>query len=419
MRYIFGAFALMWAVTVTATPMTTAEKPLTLGTAIALVLENNPQLQAADFDAKAAAARIRQQSQKTPWQLGITFDNFAGSGESSGIDGLEAVITLGRVLELGDKHSLRGEVAQHNAGILRHEQNAQRLDLLAETATRYITAARVEAERELAKQQLTLMQSTLNAVEQRYKAGKAGEAERSRAQISLAKAELALEETSHRLANSHRQLAILWGEFIPAFNTISADLMRLQQEPGFASLDKALERNPAIASLATMERLADARIRLAEARSSPDLDIFAGPHAYNDTGDVGLFLHLKMPLGTGNRAQPFEDEASALAKKEPLLAKNKRLALRVTLFALHQELLHDRDRFLALRDRIIPAAEKALKSYTRGYNMGRYSLVELTQAQETLLQARIEAIDAAADHHQNRYQIDRLIGTDLTTGAQQ
>ena len=51
--------------------------------------------------------------------------------------------------------------------------------------------------------------------------------------------------------------------------------------------------------------------------------------------------------------------------------------------------------------------------------MGRYSLVELTQAQETLLQARNEAINAAADHHQNRYQIDRLIGTDLTTGAQQ
>ena len=126
-----------------------------------------------------------------------------------------------------------------------------------------------------------------------------------------------------------------------------------------------------------------------------------------------------MPIGTRKRAQPFADEATAIAKKEPLLAKNKRLALRVTLFALHQELLHDRDRFLALQDQIIPAAEKALKAYTRGYNVGRYSLVELTQAQETLLQARNEAINAAADHHQNRYQIDRLIVKDLTNGAQQ
>ena len=64
------------------------------------------------------------------------------------------------------------------------------------------------------------------------------------------------------------------------------------------------------------------------------------------------------------------------------------------------------------------AAEQALGDYTRGYNAGRYSLLELTQAQETLLQARLEALDAAGDHHENRIQIDRLVGTDLVSGVQ-
>lgn len=418
MRNILGACALMWMLSATAAPMTTAEMPLTLGHAIALVLENNPQLQAADFDAQAAAARIRQQSQKTPWQLGVTFDNFAGSGESSGVDELETIVSLGRLIELGDKAALRGEVAQHNAGLLRHEQDAQRLDLLAETASRFITVAAAEAARELAREQLNLMQRTLKAVELRFKAGKAGAGERSRTQISFARAELALEETSHLLASSHRQLAVLWGEFKPTFSTVVADLLHLQPEPDYDVLEKALDRNPALVRLATVERLADARVRQAQSARRPDLDVLAGPHAYNDTGDVGLMLHLKMPLGSRNRAQPFEDEADALAKREPLLAKNKRLALRVTLFALHQELLHDRDRFQALQDKIIPAAEKALSEYSRGYEAGRYSLLELTQAQETLLRVRVEAIETATDHHKNRFQIDRLIGADLTTGAQ-
>lgn len=417
MRNFIGSFALMWIMSAAAAPVAAAETPLTLGHAIALVLENNPQLQAADFDALAAAARIRQQSQKKPWELHVIFDKLAGSGELSGVDGLETVVTLGRVIELGDKTSLRGEAAQHSAGLLRHEQDAQRLDLLVETATRFITVARAESEQKLAKQYRTLMQTTLNAVERRFKAGKAGEAERSRAQISFARAELALEETDHRLASSHRQLAVLWGEFKPTFSSVVADLLHLQQEPDYATLEDSLDRNPALARLATVERLADTRLRLAQSARRPDLDLSAGPHAFNDTGDVGLILSLKMPLGTGNRAQPFEDEADALVKREPLLAMNKQLALRVTLFGLHQELLHDRDRFQILQDRIIPAAKKALSDFTRGYEAGRYSLLELTQAQETLLQARKEAIEAAADHHENRFQIDRLIGAHLTTGT--
>lgn len=417
MRLWIGAFSLIWAVGATAAPAPNA--PLTLGRAIALVLDNNPQLQAADFNAKAAAARIRQQMQGTPWQVGASLENFGGTGQADGIDQLESTLSLGRVLELGNKPALRGEIATLQAGLLRHQQDAQRLDLLAEAATRFLSIARAQQTRELAADQVTVMQRTLRAVQRRANAGKASAAEIGRAQIGLARAELASEESEHLLAIGRRQLAAMWGEFQPNFTTVKADLYRLSPDPDFATLEKALERNPALIRLATVERLADARRRLARAARRPDLDVAAGVRHYNATNDVGLTLSVRVPLGTRERAQPYEDEARELAAREPLLARDQRLALRSTLYGLFQELKHDRDRFNAMQNRVLPAAEKSLAGFSRGYAAGRYSLLEFTQSQETLLQARLELLDAAADHHETLIQIERLIGSELSYGMGQ
>lgn len=402
--------ALVWMLFGTSAVAAPPDASLSLSEAVARVLEHNPQLQAADFDTRAAAERIRQQSQSRPYELGVDLENFAGSGEGSGVRRLETTLSLGRVLELGGKAARRGAVAQLEAGMLRHAQDAQRLDLLSETARRYLALARAQAERELATQQVELLKRTLAAVEQRYRIGKAPAAERSRVQIDLARAELALEETDHLLSNGRRQLAVMWGAFDVDFNTVQADLFKLDPEPDFMALDQSLDLNPALARLATQARLSDARLLLARTRARPDLDLRAGVRRFNISDDMGLTLSLRLPLGSSGRSRAYADEAEALAAREPLLAQDQRLALRATLFGLHQELLHTRDRLATYDERIISAARQALNDYNQGYAAGRYSLLELSAAQTSLLEARSEALSAAVDHHAAHIEIDRLVG---------
>lgn len=411
------ASVLVWMLFATVASAAPADTSLALNEAIARVLERNPQLQAADFDTRAAAERIRQQSQSTPYEAGVDMENLAGTGDFSGTRGLETTLSLGRVLELGDKAAQRGAVAQLEAGLLRHEQDAQRLDLLAETARRYLALARAQAERELTTQRVAQMQRTLKSVEQRYRIGKAPAAERSRVQIDLARSELALEETDHLLNNGRRQLAVMWGAFDADFTTVQADLFKLDKEPAFAALDQAIDGNPTLARLATSQRLSDARLLLARTRSQPDLDLRAGVRHFNASDDVGLVLSLRMPLGSAGRSRAYIDEAEALTAREPLLAQDQRLALRSTLSALHQELVHSRDRLATYDTRILPAADQALTDYNQGYAAGRYSLLELSAAQNTLLEARSEALSAAVDHHSAHIEIDRLIGVAPDTGV--
>ncbi len=388
-----------------------AGSALTLAEAIARVLERNPQLQAADFDAQAAAEQIRQQAQASPYELGVELENVAGSGDISGVSGMETTLSLGRVLETGNKPHYRGEVAKLEAGILRHEQDALRLDLLAATAQHFLSLARVQAERELARERLELMQQTLEAVEQRHRIGKVPAAELSRVQIDVASAELALEETAHQLINGRRALSVMWGAFDPDFDSVQSDLFSLDAEPEFASLDRRIENNPSVAQLATQQRLASARLLLAEVGARPDPELRAGLRHLNESDDVGMVLSLRMPLGSAGRATPFVDEARARAAGGELLAQYRKLALRTTLSALFQEMLHARDRFEVYQGSIIPAAEKALQDYSAGYAVGRYSLLELTAARETLLEARLETLSSVVDHHTARIEIDRLVGT--------
>jgi cobalt-zinc-cadmium efflux system outer membrane protein len=411
MHVCIRLYVCIWMLSVPAAFAQAVEAPLTLREAVARVLETNPQLQAADFQARAAAERIRQQTQSTPWEVGLELENFAGSGVVSGVDALETTLSLGRVLELGGKPGRRGQVAQLEAGLLRHDQDALRLDLLAETARRFLALARVQAARALALQRVELTQRTLKSVEQRYRAGKATVAERAQVQIDVARAELALEETVHLSKNGRRRIAVMWGAFEPGFERVQADILHLEPAAEFATLDRAMERNPAIARLATNQRLSEARALLARARARPDLDLRAGVRHLNEPDDLGLVLSLRLPLGSARRSVAYTDEAEALAAREPLLARDQRLALRATLFELHQELLHARDRFETWHDRIIPAADKALSDYRKGYSAGRYSLLELSVAQDSLLDARGEALAAAVEHHAVRIEIDRLIGS--------
>lgn len=387
MRIWIGACALLWAVSANAAPATEADVPLTLGQALALVLENNPQLQAADFDTRAVAARIRQQSLGTPWQVGMQLENLAGS------------------------------VAEQQAILLRHEQDAERLDLLAEAAQRFVVIAQAQARGALAQEQLDTARKTQRAVQRRLRAGKATKAEINRAKIGVARAELLLEETNHLLLTSRTRLGVLWGEFSPTFKQVSNNLLVLSEIPDYAALERLIDNNPALALLATQERLADARLQLARAQRQPDLDLSVGIRRFSASDDTGLMFSLSMPLGSRGRTVGYEDEARALAQREPLLAQDRKLALRATLFSLHQELLYERGRLQMLRTRIIPAATRTVDDTGRGYSTGRYSLLELTQAQDALLQAHLEVLDAAVSYQHTRIQIERLTGAALRTGV--
>ena len=394
---------------------------LTLDQAIINVLELSPVLKAADYESKAAAARIRIAKQSPRYRGLIELENFAGSGIFHGSDALETTLSLSKVLELGDKAKLRGDLSTNKAMLLRNEQDARRLDLLAETAKRFIEVVTDQQRLVNAKDSIDLARRTKQVVAKRVRAGKSPTAELRRAEIALARAGLELGHAKHNLETTRLKLVTLWGEMPQmetqiSFATADADLFKIEPVEAFESLVILLERNPDLVRFATEKRLAQSRSLLARSAGQSDMEISGGLRHFNIFDDTALVLSLNIPFGSSSRAKSHIKESEMMALRDPLVYEQQRLTLYATLFELHQEIKHAVDAVTALRETIIPQAQQALQDYEKGFAAGRYSYLELTEAQKLLLELKLEAVIAASDYHRYFIEIDRLTGAGLTTG---
>ena len=395
---------------------------LTLDQAIVNVLERSPVLKAADYESKAAAARIRAAKQSPPYRGSIELENFAGSGFRSGTDLLETTLSLSKVLELDDKAKLRGDLSHNKAMLLRNEQDSKRLDLLAETARRFIEVITDQQRLVNANESIDIAIRTKQVVEKRVKAGKSPVAELRRAKIALARSELKRAHAKHKLDSTRLKLVTLWGEMPRgesqiSFSTAVANLFEIEQAEPFESLVTLLERNPDLVRFATEKRLAQSRTLLAKSSGQSDMEITGGLRHFNFTDDAALVLSLNIPFGSSSRATPNIEESEMMALRDPLVYEQQYLSLYSTLFELHQEIKHAVDVVTALRKTIIPQAKQALKDYEKAYAAGRYSFLELTGAQQLLLDLKLELVIAASDYHRYHIEIDRLTGAGLSTGV--
>jgi cobalt-zinc-cadmium efflux system outer membrane protein len=235
----------------------------------------------------------------------------------------------------------------------------------------------------------------------------------------VARAETELDHATHELATSRLQLSTLWGKTEPGFSSARASLFDLNPLGSFDELAQLLERNPDLARFASEQRLAEARLRLEQSRRRMDIELSGGVRYHNVTDDSALVVSASIPFGSRSRAAPGIESSRLLSDRHPLLYQQRQLELHASLYAIYQELAHAYSASRTLREQIVPEAELALRDYETGYRSGRYSLLELSDAQKTLLDARLESVMTAADFHNYRIEIERLTGQSMSTGAPQ
>lgn len=414
----FILFGLLLCAAVVQAQPTASGEALTLRQALARVLQHNPTLQGSALQAQAMAARTRAAQQTPPMRVQIDLENFAGSGSYSGSDALDTTLSLAKIFELGDKSTHRADVAQQAAYVFASERDAQRLDILADAARQFIHVVLDQSRLELAAEKRTLLERSLAVIERRVQAGRSHAAERRRMQIAVARAGIELEHAQHELQASRVRLAALWGETQAAFSRAQAELFAMPEIEPFTQLRQRLEQNPDLVRLASEQRLAQARVQLAQSRRRADIELSAGVRNFGRTDDNALVFSASIPFGLDTRARPHIEAQEFAAQRVPLDLQQRRLELYGTLYGVYQEIVHSHEASRVFREQIIPQAQQALNEYEQGYAAGRFSFLELSDAQHTLLQAQFDAINAAANYHTFRIEIDRLTGAGLSTGEQ-
>ena len=392
---------------------------LTLDAAVSNALARNPDLAAGGFSLKAAEARITQARLRPNPEVSLELENFAGSGPLQGTDSLESTLSLSQVVELGGKRRLRTERASIDLELATIDRQAQALDLLAEVTRRYIALVAAQDRAELAATTSAVAKSTYDAIAKRVQAARSPEAELSRASIALTRARVELRQTESTRLAARQSLASLWGSQKPEFANASGDLLTLRPIRALEDLMAELELNPDYLRFASEARLRDAELRLARAQARPNIVFGLGMRRLEDTNDSALVAGFSIPLPVSDRNQGAIREAELLRAQTDAQRQAALLRAHATVFGLYQELSATRVRVETLRNDALPEAQRALEQTQYGYERGRFSYLELSTAQQELIDLRAAIIDAAADYHRLLAEIERLTNAPLGSQAPQ
>ena len=388
---------------------------LTLAQAIETALRGNPELLASRYELTAAQARILQAGQRLNPELGLEFENFAGSGSVNDVDSLETTLSLSQVIELGNKRELRRSVAEADSDLVTIEQRARQLDVLAEVTRRFIDVVAAQERTRFSAESLRLAQQTLDVITSRVEAARAPIAEASRARIAVTRAQIEERQTASALRSARYALASLWGIAELTFTTASADLFAFESVQQFAALITQIERNPDITRFASQARLRDVELRLAQAQARPNLAFNVGVRRFEAGGDNALVAGFSMPLPFYDRNQGAIRGARVRRAQSDAELQAALTRTRATLYEVYQEMTTARQRAESLRNEAVPQAQTALDQTRSGYDRGRFSFLELLTAQQELLALRAAAIDAAADYHLLLAELERVTSEPLTT----
>ncbi|MGR6654106.1 TolC family protein [Pseudomonas mosselii] len=330
--------------------------------------------------------------------------------EDTRSDTSTTTVTLSQALELGGKRGARIEVAEAGQAIARLELERQRNSLRADVIQAFHAALRAQTALELAQQSQALTERGLRVVEGRVRAGQSSPVEATRAQVQLAQAEAAVRRARTERGVANQGLARLTGSAEARFDRLDASNLSPgpapQAEPLLAKVEQTAEWRLAAAQI---ER-GDASLGSEKAQRIPNLTVSLGSQYSREDRERVNVVGLSMPLPLFDRNQGNvlaaarrADQARDLRNAVELrLRSETRSALEQWGTAMGEVQAYDRT--------ILPAAQQAVDTATRGFEMGKFAFLDVLDAQRTLIEARGLYLEALAQATDARAQVERIYG---------
>ncbi len=377
--------------------------PLTLEAAISRAFSTNPGLRSAGRDLDIAAGQ-RTQAGAIP--------NPELSYLSEGIknDARTTTVQINQALELGGKRSARIALAEREQDLASADLASYRSTLRADVVTAFFDVLTAQERLLLAQATQELSQKVTGVAARRVIAGKISPVEETRARVAEASTKIELSQAANDLALAKRRLAATWGSSEPMVGPVATPAMPAGANP---TTDELLARLPAAPQITRSRREIDRQKALADVERSrryPDLTVSLGSKRDEQIGQRQTVVGLAIPLPLFDRNQG--NLASALRRtdkaRDELLAVQNKLSSDLGQASLR--LNAAASELAILRDEILPGAHSAYDAGTRGFEAGKFSFIDVLDAQRTLFQAKTQYVRALGESHRAAADIERIIG---------
>lgn len=385
---------------------------LNLTQALALALERSPELATYSYDIRIAEAELLQASLRPNPEIQAQSENFGGSGAYRGMKSSENTLQIGQLIELSGKRQKRIDEARLGREVATIDYETRKRDVFLATHAAFTSVLAAQRAVAVNEELVKLAEQGLPDIQRRIEAGKTSPLEAQRANVSVANTRIALEQTKRELQASRYRLAAQWGSTEPKFSSLQGNLEDLVSLEPLDLLLTKLSNNPRLTRFAADKAQREARLRLEKAKAVPDITVFGGVREFGPADDAAMIVGASIPLPFFNRNQ------GAIRAARERLGRNdsEKAAVQVELSAELAEAFHTAQGANAqinlFRNSVLPQSEQALTTAREGYTAGRFSFLDVLDAQRTVITARQQYIQALATYQQAAAKV-----TSLTVGA--
>ncbi|NVZ97059.1 MULTISPECIES: TolC family protein [unclassified Pseudomonas] len=376
---------------------------LTLESALQTAFANNPDMAAAQWEIDIAQGG-RQQAGLIPNPVA------SWDAEDTRRNSRTTTVKLSQTLELGGKRGARIDVATRaqEAAALTLEQ--RRNGLRAEVIDGYYGALRAQERLDLAQRSLALAERGLVVANGRVTAGKTSPVEATRAQVQLSEIRLEFNRAQMGLSDAYRRLAASTGAASTDFQAVATQAQAAPALPSPAQLLARLEQTAELRLAELQIVQGEAALGLEKAQRIPDLDVSIGSQYDASVRERVNVVGVSMPIPLFNRNQGNVLAASRRADQARDLRNAAELRLRTETRQALDLWQTANTEVRSFNQQILPAAQSAVDSATRGFEMGKFNFLDVLDAQRTLIAARTQYLAATAQATEAWVRIERIYG---------
>ena len=366
------------------------------------------------------------------------------SGARSGFRESEITVSLSQTIEIGGKRAKRLRLARSERELATWDYEAARADVIAETLSAFVSVLGAQERLSLAHELLELSALTERTIDVRVEAGKVSPLESNKASIAHANERIAVNDVKHDLASARARLVSMWGGREAMFTKAVGALGDVYSIPELAVLIGAIDANPDVARWADEIAAREAQFELARAKRLPNPTVWLGvssaglenrdSHAiklnrgsgfdfsqshsgFGTSREELLEFGLRWPLPVFNRNQGAIEEAQHRVSKAAAERRMTESLVFASLSRAYELLAAAKERAEALQGDVLPQAQETHTKSLRGYEAGKFELLDVLDAQRAWFRARNDYLDAVTAFHQRAVDVERLSGIGIGPGS--
>ena len=386
-------------------PAVEAAAPLTLEQALKLALDANPTLSAARREVDAAAAQVLQGSLRPNPEFTYKTDDASQVSRSSTVE-------IGLPFETAGKRDARVRAADLGRQVALSDLDGRALRVRAAVVAAFFDVLAAQELAVLATDSVRLAQRATDIASKRVAAGKVSPVEETRARVAEAGVRVTQTQADSELRNARRRLSSLWGNPTPNFSSAHGEVERLGELPSADAIERRLAASPLLQRAQHELERRKSLVSLEQSRAVPDFMLNVGVRRSLETPGNLAVLGVTVPLPVANRNQGNILEALRREDK----ARDELHATEVALASDVQQALERvrarRDEAELLRRDVLPGARSAYDAATIGFENGKFSFLEVLDAQRTLFAVKSQYLNALMSFHRAQAELESLLGAD-------